>query len=156
VSGAQPVEGGLPPQVLAFLDKYRDVTLFCRDASGKPLGYPMRTAACRESTLTFTTYRKSAKVRHVEMDPRVCVLATDQGEHEVTWVSVTGRARIVTPSEDQIRDGFGPGRSEGRLPDGRVPAGMGDFVQQRLREGKRILLQIEDLETPGIRSGLLR
>jgi hypothetical protein len=145
-----PSAGSLDAEVVSFLDAFRDVVLFCRDGSERPIGYPMRTTACGESGLTFTTYRKSAKVVNIERDPRVCVFAADQGQGEIRWVSVAGRARIVSPTEEEIDATFGPSAG-----DGRVPAGMGDFVKQRLREGKRILLQVEDLEASGVRRGVL-
>jgi hypothetical protein len=84
------------PPDLTFFDAVRDVVLFCRDTTGRPIGYPMRTTACEPEALVFTTYRKSAKVRHIERDPR-------------------------------------------------VPEGMTDFVKQRLREGKRVFVRVEDL-----------
>ena len=140
----------LDPEALRFLETFRDVVLFCRDTSARPIGYPMRTVACRDSALTFTTYRKSAKMIHFARDPRACVFAADPVPGEVRWVSVTGTARIVTPSDEEIEATFGTSAG-----DGRVPAGMGDFVKQRLRDGKRILLQVEDLVTSGVRRGVL-
>src|ERR1700722_9269275 len=70
---------GQDTQGRAFLEDCRDVVLFCRDKSGSPMGYPMRTVRCHDSGLTFTTYRKSAKVPNIERDPGVGVLAADRG-----------------------------------------------------------------------------
>jgi hypothetical protein len=147
-----------------FANSFRDVVIFCRDGAGVPIGYPMRTVACGESVLLYTTYRKSAKVSHMERDPRVCVLVADTpapGQRAVRWVSIAGTVRIVTPSEDEIRESFAAGRrgpsiEEGESEEGesRVPAGIGALVQERLRGGKRVLLLVEDLQSTGLRSGI--
>jgi hypothetical protein len=144
---------GPPPErpdaeVLAFLEQFRDVVLFCRDAAGRPVGYPMRTMAGASPPVTFTTYRKSAKVRHIERDPRVTIFAADHGPGEVRWVSVAGRARIVAPSEERLRGLF-----EAPAHEARVPAGMGEFVKQRLRDGKRILIEVDALEASAVYVG---
>lgn len=152
MNGSRPAGDGPDSELLAFLDVCRDVVLFCRDRAGNPIGYPMRTVACGSSGLTFTTYRKTAKVRNIEQDPRVCVFAAERERKAVRWVSVTGTARVVAPSEPEIQRAFGAGEGDGS---GRVPEGMGELVKQRLRDGKRILLQVEHLRAPGIRSGLL-
>jgi hypothetical protein len=137
--------------VIRHLEANRDVVLFCRDALGRPVGYPMRTVAVSPTALTFTTYRKSAKVRNVERDPRVCVFAARRADGHERWVSVGGRARIVAPSEEQIQGLFGDA-AEGADANGirRVPAGMNGFVQQRLREGKRVLIEVGALRASGI------
>jgi Pyridoxamine 5'-phosphate oxidase len=137
---------------MMLLDSNRDVVLFCRDATGSPVGYPMRTVEVTPATLTFTTYRKSAKVRNIERDGRVCVFAARRADGWERWASIGGRARIVTPSEAQIERLFGDGAQAGPDP-GRVPAGMSDFVQQRLRDGKRVLIEVEDLTSAGILEG---
>jgi hypothetical protein len=131
---------------LAFFDAVRDVVLFCRDEAGKPIGYPMRTVACEPGALIYTTYRKSAKVRHLERDPRVCVLATRWDGGVLRWQSVEGRARVIVPSHEEIDRVMGtPHRSGGRGTEPRVPDGMGDFVKLRLREGKRVFVCVEDI-----------
>jgi hypothetical protein len=147
-----------------FANSFRDSVIFCRDGAGVPIGYPMRTVACRESVLVYTTYRKSAKVAHMERDPRVCVLVSETppaGERAVRWVSIAGTVRIVSPTEDEIRESFaggrrGPSIEEGVSEEGesRVPAGIGTLVQERLRGGKRVLLLVEDLHSTGLRSGI--
>jgi hypothetical protein len=150
-SPAAPGEPAPTGSDLEFLDVVRDVVLFCRDASGRPIGYPMRTVACERTALVFTTYRKSAKVRHMERDPRVCVLASRVDGSSVRWVSMEGVASIVVPSDGEIEramGGSGP-PAPGGPAEPRVPAGMGDFVKQRLREGKRVLVRVEHLTTAG-------
>jgi general stress protein 26 len=153
------VEPGQRPDaaVMGLLDTNRDVVLFCRDIAGRPIGYPMRTSAVALEALTFTTYRKSAKVRNIERDPRVCVFARSGVDCALRWVSVEGRARIVTPSEEEIQRIFGDSVVQRDVSvSGRVPTGMNAFVQQRLREGKRILLEVGDLRSSGILEGPAR
>jgi general stress protein 26 len=133
--------------VTRFVDEHRDVVLFCRDARGDPIGYPMRTTACDAKRLIFTTYRKSAKVRNLERDARVCVYVPGTAPEQPRWTSITGIARVVAPSASEI-DAMFPARSD----EPRVPAGMAAFVKQRLREGKRILVEVDQLESPGILS----
>jgi nitroimidazol reductase NimA-like FMN-containing flavoprotein (pyridoxamine 5'-phosphate oxidase superfamily) len=140
---------------MGLLDTNRDVVLFCRDITGRPIGYPMRTSAVAPEALTFTTYRKSAKVRNIERDPRVCVFARTEVDCALRWVSVEGRARIVAPSEEEIQLIFGDSVGDVSVS-GRVPTGMNAFVQQRLREGKRILLEVGDLRSSGILEGPAR
>jgi hypothetical protein len=146
---------------LEFLSRIRDVILFCRDAAGHPVGYPMRTAACVEEALVFTTYRKSAKVAHIERDPGVCVLATepveelgDPGEpprRRVRWMSVNGEARVVLPTDNQIQEVFGT--QSGGDTETRVPVGMSDHVRSRLRDGKRVLVYVQGLRSNGVHDG---
>jgi hypothetical protein len=124
----------------------------------------MRTVACGESVLVYTTYRKSAKVGHMERDPRVCVLVSDTppaGERAVRWASIAGTVRIVSPTEEEISESFAGGRrgpgieeSESQEGESRVPAGIGALVQDRLRGGKRVLLLVEDLRSTGVRRGI--
>lgn len=144
-----------------FLASERGVVLYCRDSAGHPIGYPMQTVACSDQAMTFTTYRKSAKVHHLERDPRVCVLAAHhRADHTVRWASVTGRAHIVAPSETEIEATFAirqvPPSSAPPGATPRVPPGMSEFVKQRLREGKRVLILVDHLETSGLREGALR
>jgi len=156
----RPVDGAQ----IEFLRHLPDVVLFCRDVTGSPIGYPMRTVAVTDAAIVFTTYRKSPKVAHLERDPRACVLATEwprcpadpgvAAGWAVRWLSVSGRARVVTPTGDQIREVFG----DGGRPDGetRVPAGMADHVQDRLRDGKRVLVYVECLRSVGMQGGQFR
>ena len=146
----------LDQTTVEFVARFRDAVLFCRDSAGGARRVPHDDCrACSESVLVFTTYRKSAKVSHLQRDPRVCVLAWDRADPSpgrVQWASVTGRSRLVSPSEAQIRETFGPVGSS----DGRVPGPMSAHVQQRLRDGKRVLIFVEDLSASGVRTGTLR
>jgi len=141
---------GLEPAVVDFLRETPDVVLFCRDRSGAPIGYPMRTVAVLPDRLCFTTYRKSAKVRNLERDPRTAVLASRWSDADVRWVHVAGIAEIMAPSEDDLDALFG--KEDAGTRDPRVPAGMSGHVRQRLREGKRIVVAVGNLSAAGIKA----
>lgn len=125
------------PSATRFLADHPDVVLFCRDEQGSPIGYPMRTAAMRGSMMYFTTYRKSAKVRHLERDALVSVLCFIQdGPRRVEWVEAAGKATVWSPSPEEVNDLI-CGR------DDRVPAAMLDHVRRRLVDGKRIMVRVD-------------
>ena len=148
--GDAPVspQADLGPAVIDFLRETPDVVLFCRDRSGVPIGYPMRTVAVLPGRLLFTTYRKSAKVRNLERDPRTSVLAARWSESDVRWVHVAGIAEIMAPSEDELDVLFG--KRDGGTNDPRVPAGMSGYVRQRIRDGKRVVVAIGAMSAAGI------
>src|SRR6266568_1964203 len=86
-----------------FLAAHRDVVLFCRDADGSPIGYPMRSVSVSGSAAYFTTYRKSAKVRHLERDPAACLLCfVPTGGGRVEWVEVSGPATLWSPTAAEL------------------------------------------------------
>ena len=133
----------MPLVVAEHLNAHREMTLFCRDESGGPIGYPMMMVGCSGQELYFSTYAKSAKVRHLERDARVAVLAmTGHDRRTLSWVKMTGLASIWAPAEHEIDELFGEGREEQR-----VPSTMAALVRQRTIEGKRIVLRVM-LEDP--------
>jgi hypothetical protein len=124
--------------VVRFLAEHRDMVLFCRDRDGCPVGYPMRSTSVTDSAIYFTTYRKSAKVQHLERDPVVRLLCFVTGDGDrVEWVDAGGTAVLWSPTADELdRLLSGP-------RDPRVPAGMLDHVRTRILEGKRIMIKVE-------------
>jgi len=143
---------GIEPAVLEFLDAWRDSVLFCRDRHGRPIGYPMRTLAYTETSLTFTTYAKSAKVANLLADPRVSILVVDEGADPLHWVSIAGVARVVVPDEATIQRVFG-GRSVSdadRSLEARVPEGISELVRERHRDGKRVLLDVGEISVRAV------
>ncbi len=121
-----------------FLAEHRDLVLFCRDRDGCPVGYPMRSTAVTDSAVYFTTYRKSAKVRHLERDPVVRLLCfVTRGDDQAEWVDAGGTAALWSPTAAELdRLLSGP-------RDSRVPDGMLDHVRTRILEGKRIMVKVE-------------
>jgi hypothetical protein len=130
-------------EVAAHLEEHREVTLFCFDSGGHPIGYPMMITGVRGTELLFSTYSKSAKVRHMREDPRVAVLsvAADDPTH-LRWVSLRGTATIWQPTAEEIDLIFPLARSQGRMADGRVPDSVGPLVRQRTLEGKRAIVRV--------------
>lgn len=117
--------------------------MFCRGADGAPIGYPMFIFARRATEIILSTYRKSAKVRHIERDARVAMLSVTSPSPETTrWVSLTGHAHVWQPGEAEVDVLLAGGGG-----DGRVPEHVAQLVRRRLLDGKRILLRIE-LDSP--------
>lgn len=130
-----------------FLAEHRDVTLFCRDDNGSPIGYPMRSTSVSHTDLCFTTYRKSAKVRHLEADPVVRLLCFAVEGNTVEWVEAGGTATLWSPTVDELDQLLSGPR------DMRVPEGMLDHVRSRILSGKRIMIRVE-LESVVLHCGM--
>jgi PPOX class probable F420-dependent enzyme len=114
----------------SFIQSHRRAFLATR-AAGGPTAHPM-TLIPFEGAIYFNTYRKSAKVRNLERDPRVACAVTSADDH--AWVSVQGRASLVAASE---------------LPAGVLggsTAVMGEEelarVRERVASGKRVYVLI--------------
>jgi general stress protein 26 len=63
----------MPDDAAAFLARYSRAFLLTRRRDGSPTIHPM-VAFFDDGRVTMTTYRKSAKARNVERDPRAAVL----------------------------------------------------------------------------------
>jgi hypothetical protein len=136
------------PDVVEFIRTNHTAFLFCRDGAGRPIGYPMRTVVYRPATrrLYFSTYTKSAKVRHLIADPEVACLIGDDSR----WVSVRGVAEVYQPSPAEV------GRLIGvRSPDERVPESVVTKVRDRLISGKRsvIALTLNEIRAANLPAG---
>ena len=121
------------PDVVEFIRANHRVFLFGRDGARSPIGYAMRSVAYRPANraLTFTTYAKSAKVKHLRSAPEVaCLIGDDDG-----WVSVSGFARVYQPSAAEVEELIGE-----RSPDRRVPDAVVTKVRDRLLSGKRCVI----------------
>ncbi|TVS90066.1 pyridoxamine 5'-phosphate oxidase family protein [Mycobacterium helveticum] len=121
------------PDIVEFIRANHRVFLFCRDGARRPIGYAMRSVAYHPATrsLAFTTYAKSAKVRHLQSAPEVaCLIGDDEG-----WVSVSGVAHVYQPSATEVDELIGE-----RSPDQRVPDAVVTKVRDRLLTGKRCVI----------------
>ena len=133
----------LPDAVIDYLQSHREITLFCRDAHARPIGYPMFIFAQSPAEIFFSTYRKSKKVQNIERDPRVALLSYERDANApMRWVALNGLAQLWAPTATEVDQLF-----EGRGGDARVPDTMTALVRQRTLEGKRVLLRIE-LDSP--------
>jgi len=124
-----------------FLASHPQVFLVVRRPDDTPMGYPM-VGRWADGALEFSTYRKSAKVRHVEADPRVCCLCVPRDselEHRV--LAAWGRGFIEMAGRDRWRAAI-----EGRetAPAGiAVPDSVRAKVADRLATSKRVVLRVE-------------
>jgi uncharacterized pyridoxamine 5'-phosphate oxidase family protein len=124
--------------VVEFMRRNRRAFLFCRDESGRPVGYAMHSIGYEPGRLYFTTYAKSAKMKHLVANPAVaCVVLGPQGGHDGPWLSVRGTAEIYQPSVAEVDEMIGVRPSDGRIPDTVVAK-----VRDRLISGKRSLIRI--------------
>jgi hypothetical protein len=124
-----------------FLADNTQVYLVVRRPDGKPMAYPM-VGRWEDGGLEFSTYRKSAKVRHVERDDRVCCLVVprDRGVDDrvlATW----GQAAMGDAGRDRWRAALQGG--DGGAAGIEVSAEVRAKVADRLANQKRVILRVE-------------
>jgi general stress protein 26 len=128
----------LEATLVEFLRDNRRAFLFCRDGSGRPIGYAMQSIRCDLTSLYFSTYTKSPKVKHLRTNPAAACLIVGEGEGcNRAWASVRGTAEIFAPSLEQIDELI-----SARPPDGRVPDRVVAGVRDRLTTGKRCFIRL--------------
>ena len=125
----------IPDDVAAFLGRHTRVFLLTRREDGAPTMHPM-TGTFADGRVTMSTYRKSAKARNVERDPRAaCLVVNGYGKDDVRGVLVRGRgnlrqATMAAPTA---------GTTEAPKVSGSVTARVAD----RMASGKRVFLDVE-------------
>lgn len=125
----------ITPEAEAFLRSHTRTFLVTIRPDGAPACHPM-VGWFREGALYMTTYRKSAKVRNLEREPRVaCVVTTDDDASVRQSVVLRGRAEVLPPGATMP---WAPGDAR---PAG-AGADVGQKVAARLAEGKRIVVRI--------------
>jgi PPOX class probable F420-dependent enzyme len=127
----------------AFLSNHTRTMLVVLRADGSPTVYPM-LGLWRDEALWFNTYRRSAKMRHLERDPRVCcvVLSGDDELHPPAIV-LRGEAEIMEPGTMLP---LGPsGVSDVARPAG-VTDGVVTKVADRVASAKRVLIRVSPRE----------
>jgi PPOX class probable F420-dependent enzyme len=118
-----------------FLDGHHRAFLVTLRPDGGPTAHPMGLIP-RDGRIYFNTYRKSAKVRNIERDPRACCLAASPDDDpDFAAVAVSGRAGVV-PAE-AVPESLLTGGSSSAM-------GAEDLerVRARLRTGKRVYLEV--------------
>ena len=128
----------IPEDVAAFLARSTRVFLLTRRKDGSPTIHPM-TGFFADGRVTMTTYRKSAKARNVERDPRAaCLVVNGYGKADVQAVSVRGRGtlRRVQTLALPAREADAP----------KVGASVAGRVAERMASGKRVFLEVEPEE----------
>jgi nitroimidazol reductase NimA-like FMN-containing flavoprotein (pyridoxamine 5'-phosphate oxidase superfamily) len=131
-------------EVDAFLREQRRAYWVTLRSDGSPTAHPMG-GLYEDGRLLFTSYRKSAKNRNAERDPRTCVLlANEYGSVPLEAVTLKGFARVLEGAEAprMLREQAGdPGadRACAAIAAGRrsvieiVPSEVADF-SDRVRE----------------------
>jgi uncharacterized pyridoxamine 5'-phosphate oxidase family protein len=123
---------------IEFLRHNRRAFLFCRDESGRPIGYAMQSVGCDQTSLYFSTYTDSPKVKHLRADPAAaCIVLSGQDVMDQPWVSLRGSAEVYHPSVDEIDEMIGAA-----TPDGRVPQAVVAKMRDRLMSGKRCFIRL--------------
>ena len=124
----------LPAEVREHLERHSRSFLLTLRPDGSPTAHPM-TALVEEGGLVFNTYRKSAKARNVERDSRVGVVLLD-GYDSAAGEGCRGFALAGHGEVGRVE---GPIERKGAGAE--VAPGQQERVNERLREGKRILIR---------------
>jgi Pyridoxamine 5'-phosphate oxidase len=129
----------LTSEALAFLEKHSTMFLLMHRLDGTPTGYPM-VGRLHDGALEFSTYRKSAKVRRLERDGRVCVVVVPRDRaREPRVLAVWGRAETTTADPERWQRAAEAARSPSEIE---VPASVRRKVSDRLASGKRTVVRV--------------
>jgi hypothetical protein len=132
------VSAPVPDDVAAFLARHTRAFLLTRRRDGAPTIHPM-TAFFADGRTTMSTYRKSAKARNVERDPRAsCLVVNGYGKTDVRGALVRGRASLRAAATTP------PAATASEAP--KVSAGVAGRVAERMATGKRVFLDVEPEE----------
>jgi hypothetical protein len=123
-----------------FLADHAQVYLIVRRPDGTPMGYPM-TGRWLHGGLEFSTYRKSAKVRYVERDERVCCLVVPRDRAKDDRVlAVWGGAAVNDASRQRWQESLDDREQKVNVE---VPAAVRAKVADRLVTNKRVIIRVE-------------
>lgn len=121
----------LPTELRSFLTEHRRSFIVTLRRDGSPTAHAM-TALDAGDALLFNTYRKSAKTRNIQRDPRVCAVYLDGYESETpSGFAVEGTAGIHEANE-----------MPGTRGDAPVSEDVARRATDRLQSGKRILIHV--------------
>ena len=124
-----------PDDVARFLASHTRAFLLSRRRDGAPTIHPM-TGFFADGRVVMTTYRKSAKARNVERDPRAAALVVNgYGAGDVRAACLQGRATLRRAEVGTLPT------AERTTP--KVGQGVAGTVTTRMASGKRVLLEIE-------------
>jgi Pyridoxamine 5'-phosphate oxidase len=123
-----------------FLADHTQVYLVVRRPDGTPMGYPM-VGRWQDGALEFSTYRKSAKVRAVERDDRVCCLVVPRDRSDDNRVlAVWGHAAMGDAGRQRWQEALNKRDGGAGIE---VPAAIRAKVADRLSESKRGILRVD-------------
>lgn len=125
-----PVPGPvIDPDAAAFLRSTTRTVLLGTRADGSPTGWPM-TGLATDAGLEFSTYRKAQKVRDFERSGAASVVVHPDADRALVLVGE------VAVRHDQHVPSAGAGQARPET----VASGVADGAQQRMAEGRRIVL----------------
>ncbi len=123
----------------AFVASHSRSFLLTRRDFGAPTGHPMTLRVSSDGDLLFNTYRASAKAQNLLRRPQVsCVVTTAADDPDPRWVLVSGTAEVLDHDEGIRAWSTSTG---GPAMTVRSPV-VGDTVQARLADGKRIVVRL--------------
>lgn len=89
-------------EVWQFLAEEPLIQIATLNRDGSPHLMTMRFVAV-DRRIVFHTYSRSQKVRNLERDPRIAVLAEDGHDYaELRGVSINGRAELLETSDESV------------------------------------------------------
>jgi PPOX class probable F420-dependent enzyme len=126
-------------EVADFLDAKETIIIVSNGVGGSPHPMPMWFARDEEGFIRMTTYRKSQKIRNIERDPRVSLLAESGIDYaELKGVVIYGRAELID-DEDLALDTM---RRIGEKSGGPTQAGSPDEGMRR-NAAKRLVIRVK-------------
>ncbi len=126
-------------EVADFLDAKETIIIVSNGVGGSPHPMPMWFARDEEGFIRMTTYRKSQKIRNIERDPRVSLLAESGIDYaELKGVVIYGRAELID-DEELALDTM---RRIGEKSGGPTQAGSPDEGMRR-NAAKRLVIRVK-------------
>lgn len=128
----------IPPEIDQFLTNHTRTFLFSLRDDGSPTAHPM-VGLYNNGRISFSTYRKSAKTRNVQRAGQAaCLVTTRYDAPDFRAVVFRGPARVLEAGEQPKRRGVSVSA---------VPSAIGARSQERLKSGKRIIIEVAPQET---------
>lgn len=129
-----PTLAPIPPDADEFLKSHTRTFLLTLRADGSPTAHPM-VGLYNHGRISFSTYRKSAKTRNVQRDPRAtCLVTTRYDDPNFRALVFRGRARVLEAEEQPERPR--------PASVGAVPSSISTRSRERLKSGKRIVIEV--------------
>jgi PPOX class probable F420-dependent enzyme len=129
-----------PEEARAFLARSKTIILCSNGANGAPHPMPMWFGIEPDGSIVMTTFTKSQKIRNLERDPRVSLLAEDGEVYaELRGVVLYGEAELVPETERVVDILVAVTERSGGLPAGAgAAARAGIEATARKRTGIRV------------------
>ena len=124
-------------EIRSFLSGSKTMTIVSNGANGFPHPMPMWFALSDDFTVRMTTFGKSQKIKNLQRDPKVALMAESGTEYsELKGVVFYGEAELIEDT-DQVVDtllaiSLGPSLSEAQRTDETVREGMARTAAKRV------------------------